>query len=110
MGTEYSAQETSSGPRTGAQDADPKLFNAAMADGCIMDETNPVDRVGPRPWDDSTRDQGIVIWNADLMIHEYIDDRAAHFCINYTEGIRGYGKAEVPSDSPFNRDYEDVEA
>ena len=94
--------------RSGGQDADPKTYARAMADGCTVEESSPADRVGPRPWDDTTRDQGLVIWNPELMIHEYVDDRAANFCLNYNEGIRGTGVATVPSDTPFNMDYEDA--
>jgi hypothetical protein len=84
------------------------MYARAMADGCTVDESDPTNRVGPRPWDDTTRDQGLLVWNPDLMIHEYVDDRAANFCLNFNEGIRGTGVAMIPSDTPFNRDYEDV--
>jgi hypothetical protein len=94
--------------RSGGQDADPKQYERAMADGCTVHEPNPGDRVGPRPWDDTTRDQDLVVWNPELMIHEYGDDRAANFCLNYNEGIRGTGVLMVPSDTPFNSDHQDV--
>ena len=94
--------------RSGGQDADPKTYARAMADGATVEESDPKNRIGPRPWDDATRDQDLVIWNPELMIHEFVSDRAANFCMNFQEGIRGSGVAMVESDTPFNRDYEDV--
>ena len=92
----------------GGQQADPKTFALAMADGATVEQPDPANRLGPRPWDDATRDHDLVVWNPDLMIHEFITDRAANFCINFQEGIRGTGVAVVESDTPFNRDHEDV--
>ena len=92
----------------GAQQADPQTFALAMADGATVEQPDPANRLGPRPWDDATRDHALVVWNPDLMIHEFITDRAANFCINFQEGIRGTGVAVVESDTPCNRDYEDV--
>ena len=92
----------------GGQQADPKTFALAMADGATVEQPDPANRLGPRPWDDATRDHDLVVWNPDLMIHEFITDRAANFCINFQEGIRCTGVAVVESDTPFNRDYEDV--
>ncbi len=92
----------------GGQQADPKTFDLAMAGGATVKQPDPTNRLGPRPWDDATRDHDLVVLNAELMIHEFVADRAANFCINFQEGIRGTGVAIVESDTPFNRDYEDV--